>query len=69
MESNINILLDKIMSLHAIKNDAGLAGFLEVAPPLISKLRHNKLQLGATMIITIHEKTDIPVRDIKQMAA
>lgn len=57
----INLVIKKL----DIKNDAALSRVLEVAPPVISKIRHDKLPVGATLIIRIHELTDISISDIK----
>lgn len=39
------------------KNDAALARFLEVAPPVISKIRHGRLPVGTELMIRVHDKT------------
>ena len=65
---NLNPLLDAVRNQLLLKNDAALARKLEVAPPVISKMRHGRLPLGASAIISIHEVTGWPVRDIKALA-
>jgi hypothetical protein len=62
----INDLLDDVIRACCLKNDAALARKLRVAPPVISKLRHGKLTLGATLIISIHEETGMPIKEIKE---
>lgn len=64
---NSGTLFDVMMQRMALKNDAALARLLEVAPPVISKIRHGVLPFGATLIIAVHEVTDWPIRDIKAM--
>lgn len=39
------------------KNDAALARFLDVAPPVISKIRHGRLPVGTELMIRTHDKT------------
>lgn len=39
------------------KNDAALARFLDVMPPVISKIRHGRLPVGNELMIRIHDKT------------
>lgn len=39
------------------KNDAALARFLDVEPPMISKIRHGRLPVGNELMIRIHDKT------------
>lgn len=62
-----NTLLDNVINHIGLKNDAALARALEVSPPVISKLRHNRLPLGASLLIRIHEVTDWSIRDIKDV--
>lgn len=65
---NPNRLLDVICAKMQLKNDAALSRFLTVAPPVISKIRHLRLPLGASLLIRIHEETDIEIRDLKTLA-
>lgn len=67
MYKNTNNLLDTIMSKHALKNDAALSRFLEVAPPVISKIRHHRLPVGASMLIRMHEVSGMPIRDLRDL--
>lgn len=64
-----NALLDKVTAQLQLKNDAALSRTLEVAPPVISKIRHNCLPLGASLMIRIHELTDMPIRDMRAVLA
>ncbi len=66
---NTNNLLDHLVSLlDGKRNDAALSRKLGIATPVISKLRHDKLKVGATLIITIHEVFGIDIAAIKAMA-
>jgi len=60
-----NELLDLIIEKGALKNDAALSRFLQVSPPVISKMRHGRLQFGAVHIIRLHELTDWAIALIK----
>jgi len=64
---NANRLLDRVIEILALKNDADLARALGVPPPVISKLRHHRLPVGPTMLIRIHEETGLPIREIKSL--
>lgn len=64
-----NAFLDKVAGLLQLKNDAALSRKLEVAPPVISKIRHHRLAVGATLMIRIHELTDMPFRDMRAVLA
>jgi len=57
---------DVLLGRLRLKNDAALSRALGVAPPVISKIRHGRLDIGDMLIIRIHELTDMPVREIKQ---
>lgn len=48
-----------------VKNNAELSRVLEVPPPVISKINHGRLQIGATLIIGLHEETGIEIKEIK----
>ena len=67
MKNGINRLLNDIMQTLGLKNDTALARALEVAPPVISKLRGRTINLGATHILRIHDLTDWSIRPIKMV--
>lgn len=58
-------LLDAIIKHLGIRNDAALSRRLEVAPPVISKIRHRMLPIGATLLIRIHEETGWTIKEIR----
>jgi len=60
-------LLDHLLKNLGLKNDAALARVLEVQPPVISKLRHCRLPVGATMLIRMHEVTDISIKELRAL--
>lgn len=60
-----NNLLDEVMYKMHLGTDAALAKLLEVAPPVISKIRHGKLSIGATIALSIHESTGMSFDLIK----
>lgn len=61
-------LVDEMRRELNVKNDAALARALDVAPPVISKLRGG-VPLGSTLLIRIHECTGWPVKHIRELAA
>lgn len=65
---DIDKFLDTLIEELGLKNDAALARALEVLPPVISKLRHRKLPIGATMLLRAHELTGSHVREIRKWA-
>lgn len=62
-----------LRSTHAVsaklkvKNDAALSRALEVAPPMISKIRHFRMPVGASLLIRMHEVTDMPMRKLQDL--
>jgi plasmid maintenance system antidote protein VapI len=62
-----NHLLDSLIEKLHLKNDAALSRALEVAPPVISKIRHNTLPIGATILIRMHEISDFSIRELRDM--
>lgn len=66
---NENDLLDLAAEMVKAKNDAQLSRALGIAPPVISKVRHARLPVGAARVIKIHEVTGMAVADIKSYIA
>jgi hypothetical protein len=60
-----NGLLDAVIAKHKLKNDAAIARFLGVAPPVISKTRGFTLPVGPTMILKLHEIAGMEVPAIR----
>ena len=66
---NPNRVLDAIIDKLQLKNDAALSRALEVAPPVISKIRHNTVPIGATILIRRHEISDFSIRELRELMA
>lgn len=66
-DENINALLNRVINEKLLKNDAALSRLLEVAPPVVSKLRRGKLTVGPSIILTLVELGGIPLADIRAM--
>jgi hypothetical protein len=60
-----NNLLDALIDKLNLKNDAALSRALEVAPPVISKIRHRRLPVGASLLIRMHEVSDLSIKDLR----
>ena len=60
-----NRLLDHLVDRLDLKNDAALARLLDVAPPVISKIRHYRLAIGASLLIRMHEVSDISIGNLR----
>ena len=64
---NPNRLLDELIGRMKLKNDAALARALAVAPPVISKIRHARLPVGASMLIRMHEESGMSIRELRDL--
>lgn len=62
---NPNRLLDSLLQNMQLKNDAALSRMLEVAPPLISKIRHRRLPVSASLLMRMHEVTNMSIGDLR----
>lgn len=60
-------LLASIIGKLNLKNDAALSRALEVAPPVISKIRHRRLPVGASLLIRMHEVTDLSIQELRAL--
>src|SRR3569623_3339149 len=61
-----NLLDSQIEKLH-LKNAAALSRALEVAPPVISKIRHRRLPVGASLLILMHKVSDLSIRELRTL--
>lgn len=64
---NPDNLLASIIGKLNLKNDAALSRALEVAPPVISKIRHRRLPVGASLLIRMHEVTDLSIQELRTL--
>ncbi|SDX06883.1 hypothetical protein SAMN04515617_10152 [Collimonas sp. OK242] len=62
---NANRLLDAVTTKLELKNDAALSRCLKVRPPVISKIRHGRISVGASLLITMHETCDLSIAELK----
>jgi hypothetical protein len=62
-----NHLLDALLDKIQLKNDAALSRLLEVAPPVLSKIRHRKLPVGASILIRMHEVSDLSIKELRHL--
>ena len=60
-----NHLLNVAITYMDLRNDAALARALRVAPPVISKIRNNRLPVGSTFLIELHEASGIAITSLK----
>lgn len=61
-------MLDALILTMHLKNDAALSRALEVAPPVISKVRNETLPIGPSFLIKAHEASGISIAALKDLA-
>ncbi len=59
--------LDRLLLRLGLKNDAALARLLAVTPAIVSRIRNRKLPVSSSMLLMIHEATDIAIRELRRM--
>lgn len=59
-------LFDFLIKNFRLKNDNALAMALEITPSAVCKMRAGR-SVTATVILKVHEKYEIPIRDIKAL--
>ncbi|WP_211460504.1 hypothetical protein [Collimonas silvisoli] len=60
-------LLDALIEKFQLKNDAALSRKLSVAPPVISKIRHRRLPVGASMLLRMHEESELTIAELRAL--
>jgi hypothetical protein len=63
-----NNLLDTLKRKMKLRTDAELCDALDVHAPVISKIRHGKLAIGATILLKMHEKSEISIQELKELS-
>jgi plasmid maintenance system antidote protein VapI len=65
LEYDPDRLLDQLIDKLNLRNDADLARALEVGRSLISKIRHRKLEVGAPLLIRMHEVSELSIEALR----
>lgn len=60
-------LLDTLLKRLELKNDKALAARLDISAPVISKIRHRILPVGSTILIRMHEISDISIKELRAL--
>ncbi|WP_151637802.1 hypothetical protein [Noviherbaspirillum aerium] len=62
-----NRLLDSVRDALQLANDAALARTLQVRPPVLSKIRHRRTPVSASLLIRIHEETNFSIAKLREL--
>lgn len=60
-------LVDGVVAHLRLKNDADLARTLAVHPPVISKIRNKHMGIGATILLRMHDVSQITIAELPSM--
>jgi plasmid maintenance system antidote protein VapI len=63
-----NKLIDFLLEKQNLKNDAALARALDVAPPVISKIRHHRLPVGAALKLRMMRRFGVTLEKLDELA-
>jgi hypothetical protein len=66
-EYDPDFFLDTIMQKAGVSSDRALARELDVAPPVISKIRSRALGIGPTFLVRIHELTNLKIKELREL--
>ena len=58
-------LINKVITLMGLKNDAALARSFDLAPPVLSKLRSQAIPVGNSFILKCHEIAGMTLPEIR----
>ncbi len=67
LNHNPDKLLDTLIERLRLKNDTALSRVLEVAPPVISKIRGRHLPVGSTLLISMYEVSGISIKELRAL--
>lgn len=59
-------LIDRLIEELRCKNDAGLCRKLYLPPPVISKLRRNRLPMSDTILVRMYDCTGISIDTLRE---
>ncbi|WP_211460506.1 hypothetical protein [Collimonas silvisoli] len=62
-----NRLLDALIEKMHLKYDVALSRLLEVDPPVISAIRHRRLPIGPTLLISMHEASGLTIAELRSL--
>ena len=62
-----NRLLDALIQNLRLKNDAALSRALDVNPPVLSKIRHGTLPVGASLIIRMQDVSNFSLKKVRAL--
>lgn len=62
-----NNLLDSVLKKMDLRNDAAMSRLLNVAAPIISKVRRRHIPIGGALLIRMHEATGLSIAELRKL--
>jgi transcriptional regulator with XRE-family HTH domain len=62
-----DVLIDFVREKMGLASDAELCRALGIHPPAISKIRHRKMGLGATLLLIFHDVTGMSISELRAL--
>jgi len=62
-----NRLIDALIAKMNVRNDASLAREIGVPREVISKVRHGTRPIGSSLLLKMHEASDISIAELRQL--
>lgn len=62
-------LFNHLQRKYLLRTEVDLAAFIEMSTSNLSKIRHGTRQIGPGTILHVHEKTGMPVKEIRRLIA
>jgi plasmid maintenance system antidote protein VapI len=63
-----HVLLDQLLLILDLKNTRALAKYLELTESSLSKIRAGERKVTGDLILTIYDKSGIPLEEIRKLA-
>ena len=60
-------LLDELLRILGVRNDAGLARALEISPATASSIRCGHIPVGPSILVRMHEASGLSVREMRDL--
>lgn len=61
-----NHFLNQLLAHMHLKNDAALSRKMDVAPPVLSKIRHNRLAVTPGVLIKAHDASGLSINQLRE---
>ena len=64
-----SFLLDNLIEMFGLQTNRAVASFLRIQPALLSEIRRGNLPVGITLLVGMHEATDLSIATLRVLIA